>query len=1097
MSDADLLAAASGASIPPEVVQGLIARGIPPHVAIGAAAGIGAESKFNPNAVNPTSGAFGYGQLLGPRKEALLNAYGGKPTSDQQLDYLAWEMKGGHPGMATVMSAPDAQTAAELYIRNGMKPGQKDLPADLGRAHQYLASATPQSSPQGNVVPASTAPAPQTAHDPFDPAADASQGTAVSANGADPHDPFDPNVPAGGAANQGGGGSNGVPGNGGGRNAVGTPQGAPGQPAGGPTPGLQPHQLGVAAGIADAGLSGYTAGLIHPVTAALNTIIPLDKLTNPNVKSIWDSSLPDAFKNNLAIERAGSSQFQQDHPALSIGADIGGAAVSPFGKLFAPAKDAGYAKSIGNFMLQGGLYGGVRGASDGASVDSAAIGTGLGMALGPAGAAIGGVLGKGIGAVLKSPALIRDLISSSTKNRIASMIDHGASVDQIHDAIPDSKSIAHIGDWVQYRANGGKAKVTFGEPAPSEVVNDPTPAQTSAPAQAPQASTPQDESPIVIKGKKLAAALGTQGNRRGIEATTDLPPQVQSDVQRLTTAGVSPQEAQAEADIRYIGGQPTVANVTRAPAEQRAMFEGAKRSTPEGAQLADTIAANNQALHDTINQTVEGVGGVPAHGEAAETSAKALAKGSDAERAKVDALYSQADEQAAQLKQTSDTDAAQRQAQADAQAAQDAQAKARAQLNDAQQAYKASKSDLNGDSDKALKALQAARENLRTVTNNPPKAAAVPSRTAPGYIDITPLRQALEAPEMANPNTEGLARLVSGAKGYIDHISGGTNRVTAREAENVRTYLNGAYDPMGAGVNHAIGRLKGVLDTSMDSVPNASDTYKAARAAHKTWAEQYDDPQGVGNLIARDAKGNFLNGDQWRLSENALIDRMNDKPFTQVVAQLKKIGATDALNRLKAGIIQRAYEKATNSARDQLGNPTVSGKIFQTELNRIGIPKLKALFSPQELAHLATVGRAARALNEAVPGTVNTSGTSSSLINALQAAPKNSKAKIAARLLAHGAASLGSPVLGNVGVELGSHAGETVSRKAAEKAVSQGIREQLNPGLARAAAARSQANIKNVQFRAAMGRALRNRGAAPAANDDRAKAIGRKLTNAL
>jgi hypothetical protein len=77
------------------------------------------------------------------------------------------------------------------------------------------------------------------------------------------------------------------------------------------------------------------------------------------------------------------------------------------------------------------------------------------------------------------------------------------------------------------------------------------------------------------------------------------------------------------------------------------------------------------------------------------------------------------------------------------------------------------------------------------------------------------------------------------------------------------------------------------------------------------------------------------------------------------------------------------------------------------------------------------------------------------------------------------------------------HGAEHLSTGAADRAIGQGVREQLNPGLARAAAARSQARIGNAQQRAAIGRALRNRGAVPAADNDRGKALGRKLKSAL
>nr|WP_315381870.1 hypothetical protein [uncultured Sphingomonas sp.] len=55
------------------------------------------------------------------------------------------------------------------------------------------------------------------------------------------------------------------------------------------------------------------------------------------------------------------------------------------------------------------------------------------------------------------------------------------------------------------------------------------------------------------------------------------------------------------------------------------------------------------------------------------------------------------------------------------------------------------------------------------------------------------------------------------------------------------------------------------------------------------------------------------------------------------------------------------------------------------ELKRMGTAKLEALFTKDELAHLSTLGNAASHINETVPGTINGSGTASTLLNEMQA----------------------------------------------------------------------------------------------------------------
>jgi hypothetical protein len=951
--------------------------GLPPGIL---AATAQVESSLNPRAVSP-KGAQGLMQLL--------------PSTAKNL--------GANP-----MDVPQAVDAAgRLWQQNLQASG-----GDLDRAAMMYHGGTdprnwgPKTAAYpGKIVAALEQRQPRAS----DPVEAALSGGGQSAPGGDPvenaliggnaaHVPSGPlGHPAGNAGDQGNLPADRGPDNGAGRDAGGDQQGNQRRGAGGPPGGLQPHSVTLGdlaqavGGTADAAVNGFTAGLIKPFNAVIDSFIP-NAVAGQKTATVFDgSSLSDAFHHNLALERQQVDQFRSDHPVASIASDLTGAIASPFNKILAPGEGAGFLRSIPNFMAQGAIYGGVRGGADTGTAAGAGEGAAIGAGLAPVAAGAANVGGKLLGAALRARSTLANAIPQTERQAAAAMIDKGASTAEVVAEHPNLDP-NYVEKWIQYRANGGKAPVQFRDAPPD----------TEAPA-------PQ----------QYAAALGSQGSRRGVEAVSDLPPQVQSDVQRLTQAGVPAQEAQREADILYVGGKPTVAAVTRDPGEQWAFNEGAKdASTDAGRLLNDTQAANNQALHNTLNQTVDNFGGIPAQGEAAQSSAEALADASDAARAKVSDLYKQA---------------------------------------------RATDGDVR--------------------------------------INTDQLRELLQSPEMQTPTNPAVQQLANGIAAHLKAVDqrAGTTLRTPEEIEQIRQLANSAFDPMGGPVNGAVGKIGAALNDSLDQLDTASAAYKVARAAHRDWASQYSDPAGVARLIARDAQGNFLNADQWRLSENGLIDRLNDKPFAQVVTQLQKIGASDALNKLKAGIVQRAYERATSSARDKLGNPVVNGKLFQQELNKIGLPKLQALFSPDELAHLATVGRAARALNEPVPGTINHSNTSaainhtqSSLAAALKSKPGTHpllKALRATKYVSAGAGHLHAAVV--------LHGAEHLSTGAADRAIGQGVREQLNPGLARAAAARSQARIGNAQQRAAIGRALRNRGAVPAADNDRGKALGRKLKSAL
>jgi hypothetical protein len=121
------------------IANGLISRGIIDHVARGAAAGAFAESRGDAAALNPDSGALGIGQWLGSRKAELIRRYGPNPTLEQQLDFLAYELKGGDHGGKSVLSAQNEDDALNRYIHDFMRPAAgKETEGDIKRGRAVL-----------------------------------------------------------------------------------------------------------------------------------------------------------------------------------------------------------------------------------------------------------------------------------------------------------------------------------------------------------------------------------------------------------------------------------------------------------------------------------------------------------------------------------------------------------------------------------------------------------------------------------------------------------------------------------------------------------------------------------------------------------------------------------------------------------------------------------------------------------------------------------------------------------------------------------------------------------------------------------------------
>lgn len=161
---------------PQFVISGLVARGVPLHVAQGVTARLHGESRLDPgiNEINPTvegsRGGFGLAQWTGPRRRQLESfaAERGVPISDPdlQLDFLMWENANTEKGAwSKVMQADDAVQAAELFTNHWERPGIPHLDATLATARQYAGIPAGQSGGGGNALatPAMAPTAPQNA----------------------------------------------------------------------------------------------------------------------------------------------------------------------------------------------------------------------------------------------------------------------------------------------------------------------------------------------------------------------------------------------------------------------------------------------------------------------------------------------------------------------------------------------------------------------------------------------------------------------------------------------------------------------------------------------------------------------------------------------------------------------------------------------------------------------------------------------------------------------------------------------------------------------------------------------------------------------
>jgi hypothetical protein len=115
------------------ILQGLVKRGLPPHVAQAFVMNFKDESGLNPgiNEHNPTvpgsRGGFGLYQLTGPRRVAYENfaaQRGVNPSdTDAQLDFLMMEGQGPEKAaFQKILAAPDTGSAASAIVTDFLRP---------------------------------------------------------------------------------------------------------------------------------------------------------------------------------------------------------------------------------------------------------------------------------------------------------------------------------------------------------------------------------------------------------------------------------------------------------------------------------------------------------------------------------------------------------------------------------------------------------------------------------------------------------------------------------------------------------------------------------------------------------------------------------------------------------------------------------------------------------------------------------------------------------------------------------------------------------------------------------------------------------------
>lgn len=146
-----------------QVLSGLLARGIPLHIAQGMVANMIAESGLKPGineaapVVPGSRGGYGLNQWTGPRRrqfEAYASERGAKLDDlNTQLDFTLWELQNTERNAFNALStAGTAEEAARIYSDKFLRPGIPHLDRRLAEARRLAGMGEPsqgQYAPQG------------------------------------------------------------------------------------------------------------------------------------------------------------------------------------------------------------------------------------------------------------------------------------------------------------------------------------------------------------------------------------------------------------------------------------------------------------------------------------------------------------------------------------------------------------------------------------------------------------------------------------------------------------------------------------------------------------------------------------------------------------------------------------------------------------------------------------------------------------------------------------------------------------------------------------------------------------------------------------
>lgn len=212
----------------------------------------------------------------------------------------------------------------------------------------------------------------------------------------------------------------------------------------------------------------------------------------------------------------------------------------------------------------------------------------------------------------------------------------------------------------------------------------------------------------------------------------------------------------------------------------------------------------------------------------------------------------------------------------------------------------------------------------------------------------------------------------------------GTGLISINAMEDIRKLINEEADPAKKGSVRLGKQLKGEIDKATENA--GGDLYKEARAKNRAFEAEFQD-QGIIRDITRLKKGTTDRVVPLENLADKLVFKGTGEDVKAVFATLEKMGpeGQQIAKELRGYAADKIKEQATKGVgRDINGKPYLSTAELDkqiTTLDKSG--KLDFLFGPKQAERYRTLNEFTKDLQTTPQGTVNTSGTTATLLSAL------------------------------------------------------------------------------------------------------------------